>query len=159
MKSAARSRVGLPKQTLAKRAFWDTSALLLLICQQPKSQHARRNHRFYASVSVWWGTRVECHSALRRLIREGALSGKEESQAFLSLERLANHWIEVQPSEEVRQQAEHLLAVHPLRATDALQLSAALIWSNGHPRGKAFICDDNALREAANKEGFNAVRL
>jgi predicted nucleic acid-binding protein len=155
MKSAAKSKEEQPP--LANRAFWDTSALLLLICQQPKSPQARKNHRLYASVSVWWGTRPECHSALRRLIRDGALSGKEERQAFLSLERLANHWIEVQPSEEIRQQAEHLLAVHPLRAGGALQLSAALVWSNGYPRGKVFICVDKALRAAADKEGFNVL--
>ncbi len=140
-------------------AFWDTSALLLLICQQPKSQQARAAHRSYPAINVWWGTRVECHSALQRLIREGDLSGKEERQAFLSLEKLSAQWVEIQPSEEVRQFAEGLLKLHPLRAADSLQLSAASIWCNRHPQGKAFISDDTRLLEAAEKEGFNAVRL
>ena len=110
-------------------------------------------------VYVWWGTRVECHSALQRLIREGDLSGKEERQAFLSLEKLLAQWVEIQPSEEIRQLAEKLLKPHPLRAADALQLSAALIWCNRHPRGKTFISDDGKLLEAAEKEGFNVIRM
>src|SRR5688572_7765614 len=115
-------------------AFWDTSALLLLICQQPKSQRARAAQRSYPAINVWWGTRVECHSALYRLIREGELLSKEERQAFLSLERLSARWVEIQPSEEARQVAERLLKLYPLRAADSLQLSAALIWSNHNPR-------------------------
>ncbi|PYS37239.1 MAG: hypothetical protein DMG14_21950 [Acidobacteria bacterium] len=140
-------------------AFWDTSALLLLICRQPKSQRARAAQRSYPAMNVWWGTRVECHSALQRLIREGDLSGKEERQAFLSLGKLAAQWVEIQPSEEVRQFAERFLSLHPLRATDALQLSAALIWCNRHPRGKTFISGDEKLLEAAKKEDFNIVTM
>jgi predicted nucleic acid-binding protein len=140
-------------------AFWDTSALLLLICQQPKSQRARATQRSYSAINVWWGTRVECHSALYRLIREGDLLSKEERQAFLSLEMLSERWVEIQPSEETRQVAERLLKLYPLRAADSLQLSAALIWSNHNPRGKTFICDDTKLIEAAEKEGFNVIRM
>ena len=149
--------MGKTKKRLPAPGFWDTSALLLLVCLHSKSQQARRTHRLYSAINVWWGTRPECHSALRRLIRAGVLAGKEERQAFLSLERLTSQWIEVQPSEEVRSLAERLLGVHPLRAADSLQLAAALTWSNGHPGGKAFICDDAILREAANKEGFNVI--
>jgi len=140
-------------------AFWDSSALLLLICQQSKSPAARRAQRKYQIMSVWWGTRVECHSALQRLIRDGDLSGKDERLAFLSLERLSAHWVEIQPIEEVRQFAEKLLKLHTLRAADALQLSAALIWCNRQPHGRNFICDDTKLLEAAEKEGFNVIRM
>ena len=87
------------------------------------------------------------------------MSGKEERQAFLSLEKLSAQWVEIQPSEEARQVAERMLKLHPLRAADSMQLSAALIWCNNHPRGKTFICDDNKLLEAAEKEGFNVVKM
>jgi uncharacterized protein len=140
-------------------AFWDSSALLLLICQQPRSQQARIAQRSYSIINVWWGTRVECQSALQRLIREGELSAKEERQAFLSLEKLSAQWVEIQPTEETRQVAERLLRLHPLRAADAWQLSAAMIWCNRNPRGRIFICDDVKLREAAEKEGFNVIRM
>lgn len=140
-------------------AFWDTSALLLLICQQPHSQRARAAQRSYPAINVWWGTRIECHSALQRLIRAGDLSGNEERQAFLTLGKLATQWAEIQPSEEVRQFAERLLTLHPLRAMDALQLSAALVWCNRHPHGKTFICGDEKLLDAAKKENFNILNL
>jgi hypothetical protein len=48
---------------------------------------------------------------------------------------------------------------YPLRAADALQLAAALIWCNRHPRGKTFISGDERLLEAAEKEGFNVIRM
>jgi len=53
-----------------------------------------------------------------------------------------------------RSVAERLLTVHPLRAADALQLAAALVWSEGSPDQRAFACLDDRFREAARKEGF-----
>jgi hypothetical protein len=37
------------------------------------------------------------------------------------------------------------LARHPLRAADALQLAAALVWSDG-AGGETFVCLDEGLR-------------
>src|SRR2546428_5985217 len=104
----ARRSAGVP-------GFWDTSALLLLICRQPESQRARAVQRTHRTISVWWGTRIECHSALQRLIREGHLSGLEEGKAFRSLEKLVDQWVEILPSEEVRHSAERLIKLYPLR--------------------------------------------
>jgi hypothetical protein len=116
-------------------AYWDSSALVLLVCQQPLSAKARSAHRIHSLLHVWWGTRIECHSALRRLIREGFLTSKEEQQAFSSLGKLANQWVEILPAEDIRQQAERLLSLHALRAADALQLAAALRGAKGFPKG------------------------
>ncbi len=140
-------------------AFWDSSALVLLVCQQSLSAKARAAHRIHSWLQVWWGTRIECHSALQRLIREGVLTSKEERQAISSLGKLANQWIEILPAEELRLAAEHLLSIHPLRAADALQLAAALMWCNSFPKGRPFICADKILSEAATKEGFTVTFL
>jgi predicted nucleic acid-binding protein len=43
---------------------------------------------------------------------------------------------------------------HPLRAADALQLAAALIWCEEQPHGETFVSLDDRLRGAASKEGF-----
>ena len=40
---------------------------------------------------------------------------------------------EVLPAEAVREQAARLLRLHPLRAADALQLAAALVWADSPP--------------------------
>ena len=58
------------------------------------------------------------------------------------------------PSDEVRHRAGRLLATHPLRAADALQLAAALVWSEEQPLGEVFVSLDDRLREAARREGF-----
>lgn len=58
---------------------------------------------------------------------------------------------------EVRNQAIRLLGLHPLRAADALQLAAALVWADRRPRGHPFVCLDAGLREAAHAEGFSVL--
>ncbi len=102
---------------------------------------------------------MECTSALRRLERDQELTARETQQSLQSLEKYRQRWTEIAPLEEIRIVAERLLGVHPLRAADALQLAAALIWCNHYPRGKTFIGGDERLLEAAEKEGFNVVRL
>lgn len=67
-------------------------------------------------MSVWWACKIECVSAAMRLEREGKLDDQAIATAFERLERLVNHWNEVEPSEAVRDLAVRLLRVHPLRA-------------------------------------------
>jgi hypothetical protein len=47
--------------------------------------------------------------------------------------------------------------VHPLRAADALQLAAALVWVEEQPHGEGFVSLDGRLRDAAAREGFTLV--
>ena len=63
----------------------------------------------------------------------------------------------VAPSDDVRRRAGRLVATHPLRAADAFQLAAALIWCEEQPGGEAFVCLDERLREAARREGVTLV--
>jgi len=48
---------------------------------------------------------------------------------------------------------------HRLRAADALQLAAALVWCSNRPRGRAFLVADGALSDAAEAEGFAVIRV
>jgi predicted nucleic acid-binding protein len=140
-------------------AFWDTSALVPLCCFQPQSTQARHAARTYNRQVVWWGTVIEAVSSLNRLTREGTFNTKESSQAFARLDYLRGRWNEVQPTEEVRDRAERLLRIHKLRAADALQLAAALVWCGDHPQGRALIGADGNLSDAAGAEGFTVIRL
>ncbi|MBI3629651.1 MAG: hypothetical protein HY217_08770 [Candidatus Rokubacteria bacterium] len=54
----------------------------------------------------------------------------------------------------VKALATRLLRLHPLRAFDALQLSAALHWAEGHPQGRTLHTLDRRLALAAQREGF-----
>jgi predicted nucleic acid-binding protein len=106
------------------------------------------------AMVVWWGSRVECVSALRRLERKDQLAASAAREALSLLDTLAGAWSEVLPSEALRAEAERALAVHPLRSTDALQLAAALTWRGGPARPAGLVCLDERLRDAASREGF-----
>lgn len=105
------------------------------------------------------GTVIEAVSSLNRLTREATLTVDESRQAFARLDYMRSRWNEVQPTEEVRERAERLLRIHKLRAADALQLAAALVWCDGRPRGRVLIGADGNLSEAAGAEGFTIIRL
>ena len=134
--------------------FWDTSAIIPLCLKERASEAIKGLMKGDEDVVVWWTTRVECLSALSRRRREGVFSPGDEAKARAILSAIGTAWSEVQPTETVRLRAERLLAIHPLRAADALQLAAALIWAQETPRGLEFVCLDQNLREAALKEGF-----
>ncbi|MBI4467874.1 MAG: hypothetical protein HY650_00975 [Acidobacteria bacterium] len=81
------------------------------------------------------------------------------SHALARLEYMRVHWHEIQPVEQVRAQAERLLRVHPMRAGDALQLAAALLWCNHDPRSRHVVSADDVLSNAAETEGFSIVAV
>lgn len=108
-----------------------------------------------AEPVVWWGSTVECASAIARLHRDGLLNRAEEQEARVLLNLLRLSWFEVQPGDGVREQALRLLRLHPLRAADALQLAAAIEWA-GSPLEGTFVTFDDRLRDAAQREGFTS---
>lgn len=134
--------------------FWDASAVIPLCLEEPWTSDLQAIAEEDQALVVWWGTPIECTSAFARLRREGVLRDTDEDQARFLLERLATVWTEIQPTHAVREQAKRALRLHPLRAADALQLAAALVWTQGQPSGHAFVCLDRRLRQAAHREGF-----
>jgi uncharacterized protein len=139
--------------------FWDSSAILPLCVKEINSDHMEQILSLDGDMVVWWATRNECISALTRRYREGTFSGRARTQATSIVIALAGVWSEIQPMEALRLHAERLLMVHPLRAADAMQLAAALIWAEDTPRGLEFICLDQHLAEAAGREGFTVLPI
>jgi predicted nucleic acid-binding protein len=137
--------------------FWDTSAVVPLCVNEPGSATVKAILVKDPSMVVWWATRTECISAFMRQVREGDLSVADERQAREVLGTLVQAWIEVQPSGTVRGTVERLLAVHPLRAADAFQLAATLLWCQGQTAGMVLVSFDTRLREAGYKEGFSLL--
>lgn len=133
--------------------FWDSSAIVPLLLDQPASDRARALIEDDSDVVAWWGTTVECASAVARLRREGRLDTSEEAAALRILDRLRRGWYEVLPGDSVRAQALRVLRLHPLRSADAMQLAAALEWSGTPARGVLVTFDDR-LAESAELEGF-----
>ncbi len=108
-------------------------------------------------VVVWWATEVECESGIARGEREGLLTGAEGTLARERLEELRERWVEVEPAEPQRKAARRLLRTHPLRAGDALQLSAALVAAEADPVTLELVTLDDRLADAARREGFQVV--
>lgn len=139
-----------------KPAYWDSSALVSFCARQKAGPNVYRLLGQYEIVT-WWGTSVEIRSGLERLVRMGQLTAVEYTEGQVRLKRLRAGWQEVRPDDALRTRAESLLHRFPLSAADALQLAAALTWAGELPRGRAFLCGDTRLLEAARELGFQAI--
>ena len=133
--------------------FWDSSAVVPLLLEQPRSDQARTLLEEDVEVMIWWGTPMECGSAFARPRREGLLSEVAETESGRQLARLRATWYEMTPSDQLRALALRLLRVHPISAADALQLAAAMEWA-GTPASGTFVTFDERLASAAVREGF-----
>lgn len=137
--------------------YWDSSALLPLLVEEPHSADLRRLLRDDASIVTWWASPVELFSAICRRQRAGTLMTAEFSALRLRLTELISAIDVVTPTTGLRNHALRLLHLHPLRAADALQLAAALHWAPDHATDTGFVCLDERLCGAAIKEGFVVV--
>ena len=139
-------------------AFWDASALVPLCVTQRATPMVEALSAQYR-VAVWWSTPVEMRGAFARLLRMGQMAPTGQVQALVTLDRMRSVWREVDPSEQLREQAERLVDRFPLKAADAQQLAAALTWCIGRPRGRLFISGDGQLLDAARQLGFQAIAV
>ena len=137
--------------------FWDTSAIVPLCVHEPTSADIRDILIQDPSIVVWWGTRTECISALSRQVREGGLTPANERAARQVLHTLMETWTEILPSEALRNTAERLLAVHPVRTADAFQLAAAIMWCQRQTTNQGFVTFDRRLRDVGYREGFHIL--
>jgi uncharacterized protein len=135
--------------------FWDSSALIPCLVREESTEAILGLFSSDSDPAVWWASRVECMSAVERRRREGGMSPQAFDEARRRLGAILEEVAVVQPHALVLERAERLLAVHPLRAADALQLGAALVACDEAPRGEGFVCLDDHLREAARREGFD----
>jgi predicted nucleic acid-binding protein len=106
------------------------------------------------AVAIWALTPIEVTSTLWRLAREGALAESvalEAEARAVELEAASHVVVDV---EAVKVRARRLLRTHSLRAADASQLGAALLWAADRPQGRVLHTLDERLAIAARREGF-----
>jgi predicted nucleic acid-binding protein len=137
--------------------FWDTSAIVPLLAEESGTAAATAEFARDPSMIVWWGTSVECVSAIARRERQGGLAAQDVVTATRRLADVGASWQEIQPAVRLRQTAERLLRTQTLRAADALQLAAAIIAADDDPHSLAFVTFDDRLARAAEREGFPVV--
>lgn len=137
--------------------FWDASAIVPLLVHEERREAMLTLLEQDRVMLVWWGTAVECTSAIGRREREGALTAAKSTISLERLRYLKDRWQEVLPSTALRDVAERLLRVHPLRAADSLQLAAAIIAAEREPVTLELVSLDDRLNDAASREGFRVL--
>ncbi|MFL6262926.1 MAG: type II toxin-antitoxin system VapC family toxin [Thermoanaerobaculia bacterium] len=85
--------------------FWDSSALVPLLVEEDLTVATQELFFSEPGIIVWWGTPVECASAVSRLEREGRLSPQEATDALERLDVLARYWHRIEPVDAVLETA------------------------------------------------------
>ncbi len=131
--------------------FWDSSALTPILVPRRR----RSSWQLLASDGdvAWWGT----GSSASRRFDDGSARACPAGTARASRLAVLAAAGRGGARPGVRAEAERALAVHPLRAADALQLAAALVWRDGGEGSHELVCLDQRLRDAASREGFALV--
>lgn len=137
--------------------FWDASAVVPLLVEERVREALLTLLDQDCVMLVGWLTSVECASAIAHRERDGSLTVSDAGLALDRLRTLGNQWHEVLPSDAVRNVAERILRVHPLRVADSLQLAAAIIASEREPSTLGFVSLDALLNDAATREGFRVL--
>jgi len=134
--------------------FWDSSAIVPLLVLEKETEQCVRAFQSDREVMVWTMSKVEVFSALCRRLREGSL--KED--VFDSAKKRMNDFFdmasEVISVPKVKDRAQRLLQVHPLRAADAMQLASVLVATQEDPSKAPMMSFDERLIQAAKREGF-----
>ena len=137
--------------------FWDTSASLLSGLTN-RTGSACSGPRGRRPDGRGWGTTVEYVAAVSRREREGNLTTAEASELLDYLFAVVAGLVRSPADRRVRELAQRLLRVHPLRAADGLQLAAALAAAEEDPSSIRFVCFDARLNQAASREGSRFSR-
>jgi uncharacterized protein len=137
--------------------FWDASAIVPLLVAETTTRSLQALARRDSKMLAWWGSRVECASAVARVERAAQLDTRGAAMAFDRLRQIADGWHEIEPSEVVRENAVRFLRVHQLRAADALQLAAAFLAAERRPWSLEIVTLDDRLADAARREGFAVI--
>ena len=139
--------------------FWDSSALVPTIVDERTSERMRALLSADAFLAVWWATPIECASAIARRERGERDSVGKAASAFAILDELSTTWIEIPPTERLRDDARRIVRTHDLRAADAFQLAAARAASEQRSDYLPFVTLDERLALAAGREGFPILGL
>jgi uncharacterized protein len=136
--------------------YFDASALVKRYVDEPPAAEAAWVRRLLGQglPATSRFSQIEVASALARRCREGAIStaDRDRAAAALAADFAALNVIELSP--EVTALAGRLLARHPLRAGDAVQLASALLLARRASGRVEWVACDQRLAEAAAREGL-----
>jgi len=137
--------------------FWDSSALVPLLIEEPSSESMRALLHNDRKVIASFITAVEVSSAVWRRLHHGELDAAEHAAAEEQFAALSTHWWEEDELRRIINLALDLLRRYPLRAGDAIQLASAVDFVNARRKKLSFlpfVTLDTDLASAARTEGF-----
>jgi predicted nucleic acid-binding protein len=132
--------------------YLDTSVLVKLIHSEAGSDSIRAAASQAKALASSTLAKVEVHSALARLAREG-VPGEVLARRFSAFSALWERMARVS-MDRAADAAAGLCLKHPLRALDALHLASALLLRTEGGLEVVFGSADARLKDAAGKEGF-----
>lgn len=134
--------------------YLDTSWLVKLYVDEPDSRAIQKIANSDPDVVVSDLAYVEFHAAVARRRRERRIAAKT---ALSLIARFRKDWtqrIRVAVSRDVLLRAADVLAAHPLRTLDALQLASAMLLAEAAPETPRFGSSDQRLVAAAAANGL-----
>ena len=134
------------------RAYFDTSALLKLILEEPGSNTAERAARAASRLHAATFLLAEAGAALASAHRSRRLTNRGYAIAKQSLEVLWAPILPVVPGLRLVRRAAVLAEQEALRGYDAVHLAAAL-----EAEAEAFVCADAGLIPAALNHGLEVI--
>ncbi|MEK7382950.1 MAG: type II toxin-antitoxin system VapC family toxin [Elusimicrobiota bacterium] len=142
-----------------KPCYWDTSALLAILFQEPGFSQVR-NRAFHEGGLPGYTsffTFVEMESAYARRIAEGSLGRDALLRLRLAASELESALAVIWPDDEILADARGNVAELGLRPADAVQLASARAALKAEAR-TLFISLDERLNEAAQAIGLVLAR-
>ncbi|OGR94937.1 MAG: hypothetical protein A2V88_02440 [Elusimicrobia bacterium RBG_16_66_12] len=142
-----------------KPCYWDTSALLAMLFQEPGFARVR-NRAFHEGGLPGYTsffTFVEMESAYARRIAEGSLGRDALSRLRLEAGELESALAVIWPDDEILADARRNVAALGLRPADAIQLASARAAVEAQAR-TLFLSLDERLNEAAQAIGLVLAR-
>jgi predicted nucleic acid-binding protein len=136
--------------------FWDTSAIVPLLLDEPTSPQMRLLSFVDRFLLVSFLTPVEITSALFRRARTSEIDTAALNSANRQLAELRHFWLAIEEINVVLPTAMELLTRHSLRAGDAIQLASAIA-ATADRSTVPFVTLDKRLAVAAAAEGFEVL--
>ena len=134
--------------------YLDTSALVKRYFKEPYSDEVIAKWQEATEIVTSSVAYAETLAAVHRKKRESALKEDLVNKIAADLRADWNSFIRIQVNDELNKYFDKAINGYPLRGFDAIHLASAMIMNETFPDNLLFACLDQALTQAAIKEGI-----
>lgn len=137
--------------------FWDTSAIVPLLMDEPESETMRALLLDDQAILASFITPIEVTSAIWRRLHKRELDLRSRTDAERQFANVSKNWFAVREYQRVTDTALDVLTRRRLRTADAIQLASAIVSleiGEQKPASLPFVTLDTDLASAAHEEGF-----